>query len=633
MRTSHRWGRSRRPGAPGQKNRDQRRAPEAKTADVPMTRPEIGAPIRAIELPQTITVKRLAELLEVSPAHLIKQFMDNGVLATVNQTIDHDTAAIVARALGFEVAESSLAPQGAELGKTPPEAPVARDETELLVERAPVVTVMGHVDHGKTSLLDAIRKTNVTAREAGSITQHIGAYQVEVHNRKITFLDTPGHEAFTAMRARGAQTTDIAVIVVAADNGVMPQTVEAIDHARAARVPIIVAINKIDKPEANIERVKQQLSELGLVPEDWGGDTVLVPVSAKKHTGIEHLLEMVLLVADMAELKANPNRPGTGVVIEAKLEKTRGPVATVLVQQGTVKVGDFAVGGSTYGRVKAMRNDKGKPLKKADPATPAEVLGLADVPEAGDSFEVVPDEKTAKSIAAQRQETARLPGKELTRGMTLEDLYHQVAAGEVKELNLILKTDVQGSIEPIKSSLERLSSADLRIRFLHIDTGSITESDVLLATASQAIIIGFNTRVEPGARKAAETSKVDIRLYDVIYGLLDDIGKALMGLKEPVYQEMTDGHAEVRELFHSAKGLPILGISVRDGRVRRNDLARVYRDGGKVYEGKVVSLRRFKEDAREVTAGMECGVGLDEFKEPQIGDIVEFYYKEPIIQA
>jgi|DewCreStandDraft_1066081.scaffolds.fasta_scaffold01507_18 translation initiation factor IF-2 len=577
---------------------------------------------RVIELPARLTVKELAERLGVGATQVIKELLKNGVLANINQTIDYETAAIVAHDLGFEVKEQTTAPTG----EMPSALAEPEDDPRLLVPRPPIVTILGHVDHGKTTLLDAIRQTNVAAGEAGGITQHIGAYQVEIHGQKITFLDTPGHEAFTAMRARGAQVTDIAVLVVAADDGVQPQTLEAIDHARAANVPIIVALNKIDKPEANPDRVKQQLAEVGLVPEDWGGDTIVVPVSARRKTGIDQLLEMILLVAEMQELKANPNRPARGVVIEAKLDKARGPVATLLVQNGTLHVGDFIVVGPIYGRVRAMFNDRGKRLKQAGPATPVEILGLPAVPQAGDKFVVAPDEKTARAWAqtAQRQqeEASRQPEQ-----VSLEDLFQRIQAGQVKELNLIVKTDVQGSIEPIRVSLERLSTPEVTVKILHSGTGNITESDVLLAQASKAIILGFNVKVEPGARRLAEQNRVDIRLYSVIYDLVEDVQKALTGLLAPKQVEVVEGHAEVRQVFRLSKGLVVAGCYVTDGKITRQSLVRVRRGDSVIFDGRVASLKRFKDDVREVAAGFECGVTLEGFTDFQVGDVLEAYTK------
>ena len=601
------------------------RAPEAQAPAATRTLER-----QPVELPANLSVKDLAEMLHVSPAQIIKELLRNGVMANINQTIDFDTAGVVASELGFEVHEKAV--PVAEQAPAAPEAPaeLTPEEKAALVERPPVVTIMGHVDHGKTSLLDAIRQTKVTESEAGGITQHIGAYQVEIHGKKITFLDTPGHEAFTAMRARGAQATDIAIIVVAADDGVMPQTLEAISHARAAKVPLIIAINKIDKPDANPDRVKQQLADAGVLVEEWGGDTVAVPVSAKRKTGIDRLLEMILLVAEMAELKANPKRPGEGVVVEAKLDKARGPLATVLVQNGNVKAGDYVVAGATYGRVRAAFNDRGKQIKRADPATPIEILGLMSVPEAGDTVKVMRDEKGARALAQQeairRQEAAAQPAK---AGGTLEELFGQIEAGQVKDLNIVLKTDVQGSIDPLHASLERLSSDQVHVHIIHEGTGNITESDVLLAVASKAIIVGFNVRSEPGAVKRAEAEGVDIRVYNVIYNLVDDVQKALTGMLEPVYREVLEGRAEVRQLFR-ARGEIIAGSMILDGKVTRGATAHVLRDGEVVHESRIASLRRFKEDVREVAAGFECGIAIEGFNGFQVGDIIEAYGKERV---
>lgn len=604
---------------------DSSRRPEAETGTSLSALKKVERSV--IEIPQSLTVKDLAELLQVSPAQVIKELLNNGFMANINQTIDYETAAIVAQDLGFETKERPLEEEvlveaaAAEQGG-------AVEDTSAMVPRPPVVTIMGHVDHGKTSLLDAIRETNVSAREAGGITQHIGAYQVEIHGQKITFLDTPGHEAFTAMRARGAQATDIAILVVAADDGVMPQTQEAIDHARAANVPIIVALNKIDKPNANPDRVKQQLADAGLLIEEWGGSVVCVPVSAKKKQGIEHLLEMILLVAEMAELKAVPTGPARGVVIEAELEKARGPAATVLVQRGTLKVGDNLVAGQVSGKVRAMFNDRGKGLKKAEPSTPVKVLGLSDVPQAGDTFEVLADERAARLVAASRAKQKQAEAVTVQRAVSLNDLFAQIQAGQVKELNLILKTDVQGSIEPIRNSLERLSDENVKVKIIHQGTGNITESDVLLAQASKAIIIGFNVRTEPGARKVADAGQVDVRHYDVIYNLVDDVKNALKGMLDPKYVEIVDGRAEIRQLFKVGKGEFVAGSAVVDGKIVRGDFVRVFRDNKLIYDGKISSLRRFKDDVKEVSTGYECGIGIEGFSELQPGDIIEAYRKE-----
>ncbi|MBC7263168.1 MAG: translation initiation factor IF-2 [Chloroflexi bacterium] len=585
-----------------------------------------------IVIPSTISVRDLAALMKRSPIDVIKELMKNGVMANINQQIDYETAAIVAEDMGFRpIEERPPEPEVEEaIEETPTRRQYTAEEVARLTLRPPVVTVMGHVDHGKTSLLDAIRETNVAAGEAGSITQHIGAYQVQHHGRKITFLDTPGHEAFTAMRARGAKVTDIAVLVVAADDGVMPQTLEAIDHARAARVPIIVALNKIDKENANPDLVKQQLADAGLVIEEFGGDVVCVPVSAKKHIGIDALLEMILLVADVQELRALPDEPARGTVIEAELDKTKGPVATLLVQEGTLRLGDFVVIGETYGKVRALFDDKGERLESAGPSTPVLVLGLEDVPVAGESFRVVKDEREARSLAHEaamaRRETEQRP----TKRLTLDEIYAQAAAGQVKELNIILKADVQGSIEPIVSSVEKLSSEKLKVKFLRQSIGNITESDIMLAVASNAIVIGFGVSMDTAAARAAEANGVDVRFYDIIYKLVDDIDKALQGLLEPVYQDVTIGHAEVRAIFHIRKRGNVAGCLVTDGQAARNAKARVWRDGQVLFDGGVASLRRFTEDVREVAAGLECGIGLDGFDAFQEGDVIEFYRKERV---
>ncbi len=576
-----------------------------------------------VTLTGSITVQELAKRIGKTAAEVIKYLMGQGIMATINQELDLETAALVAQDLGAIVEIKA-------------EKPITEledlvDPPETLRERPPVVTVMGHVDHGKTSLLDAIRRTNVTASEAGGITQHIGAYQVRLKNRKITFLDTPGHAAFTAMRARGAQATDIAILVVAADDGVMPQTVEAINHAKAAGVPIVVAINKIDRPEANPERVKQQLTEYGLVPEEWGGDTIMVPVSAVTKEGINELLEMVLLTADVAELKANPDRPARGIVIEAQLDRGRGPVATMLVQKGTLKIGDNLVAGSVYGRVRAMVDDRGERVNSAPPSTPVEVLGLSDLPEAGDIFQVVEDEKLARQIASSRQEEKRQEELKAASKTTLDDLFKQMEAGEVKELNLVIKGDVQGSVEALRGALEQLSTSEVKVNLLHGGVGAITETDVMLAAASKAIIIGFNVRPEANnVRKAAEEAGVEIRLYRVIYEVIDDVRAAMSGLLEPEEREVILGRAEVRATFKVPKAGTVAGCFVTEGKIQNRALARVIRDGVVVFEGRIESLKRFKDDVREVAQGYECGVGLERFNDIKEGDIIEAYNIEEI---
>ncbi|MGZ4165060.1 MAG: translation initiation factor IF-2, partial [Tumebacillaceae bacterium] len=507
---------------------------------------------------------------------------------------------------------------------------VEEDNPADLRDRPPVVTIMGHVDHGKTTLLDAIRSTNVTANEAGGITQHIGAYQVEIRGKKITFLDTPGHAAFTSMRARGAQVTDITILVVAADDGVMPQTVEAINHAKAANVPIIVAVNKIDKEGANIDRLKQELTEYGLVAEEWGGDTIFVPISALKRQGLEDILEMILLVAEMGDLKANPTARPRGTVIEAELDKGRGPVATVLLQNGTLRVGDIVVAGTTYGKVRAMVNDRGRRIKEALPAMPVEILGLSEVPSAGDTFVVYDDERKAsklidKRVAKQRQEAVGAQSR-----VTLDDLFSKIKEGDIKELNVILKADVQGSVEALRGSLEKIEVEGVRVKVVHQGVGAINESDIILATASNAIVIGFNVRPQPNAEKMAESEKVDVRLYRVIYNAIEEVESALKGMLDPEFKEVILGRAEVRQTFKVSKVGTIAGCMVTEGKLLRNAEARVIRDGIVVYEGKFDALKRFKDDAREVATGYECGVTLEKFNDVREGDIVECFQMEQV---
>ena len=568
-----------------------------------------------IEVPSSLTVKQLADMLEVEPVKIIKQFMRKGFMVNLNQTIDFDAIAAVATDFGYQAQR-----------KTEPKsiAYVSKAKGKKLQTRPPVVTVMGHVDHGKTTLLDVIRKTNVTAHEAGAITQHIGAYQCVVDERKITFLDTPGHEAFTAMRARGAQATDIVVLVVAADDGVMPQTVEAIDHAKVAKVPIIVAINKIDKADANPELVKQQLADLGLVIEEWGGDVVCVPISARKKEGISDLLENIFLVADILELKANPKSAAEGVVIEARLDRTKGSLATFIVQNGTLEVGDVIVAGNIWGKIKAMFNEQGEQIRKAEPSTPVEVLGLSGVPNSGDIFKVVADEHEAQSVVKGWEATMpQIP-------LSLTALSRQIDKGQIKELNVVLKTDVYGSIEPVRNSLERLSSENVGVNIIHAGSGSITESDVLLAAASKGIIIGFNSRLSPGAKQLAEAEGVSIRLYDVIYKLIEDVDKALKGMLEPTYVEVLGGRAEVRAVFSGGRQGKVAGVYVREGRIWRDGRAKISRGNKVLCESRVSSLKRFKEDVAEVNAGFECGVGMENFNDFSVGDIIELYQKEKV---
>jgi len=601
-----------------------------------------AGPPREIEIPEAITVRDLAEKMGRSPIDVIKVLMNFGVMAAINQTIDFDTAVIVGEEMGIEVkpiqperpepAEEEAEPAGP---KTLWQKVLETERPEDLEPRPPVVTVLGHVDHGKTTLLDAIRHTNVVEGEAGGITQHIGAYQVELDGRKITFLDTPGHEAFTAMRARGAQVTDLVVLVVAADDGVMPQTREALDHARAAGVPIVVALTKIDKPNANVDRVKQQLADLGLVPEDWGGETIVVPVCAITGEGVQELLENILVVTELEGLKANPNRPAMGTVIESGLDRTRGPMATLLVQNGTLHVGDNLVIGEVWGRVRAMFDEHGKSVKEAPPATPVQVIGLSGVPPAGEIFEVVSDERTARTIANERAEERRQRERQPTaKAVSLEDIFEQVQAGEVKELNLILKVDVQGSLEPIVNSLEQLNERheDVQLRILHQGLGNISESDVMLAVASKAIVIGFNVGVDAAAHRMAESEGVQIRLYDVIYHLVEDIDKALRGLLEPEYHEIVIGHAEVRQVFHIPRRGKVAGCYVTDGIAARNALVRVRRNGTVIHEGRVASLKRFQEDVSEVRQDFECGIALEGFEDFEVGDILEFCRTEQVAQ-
>ncbi len=585
---------------------------------------------KAIKIPEGTTVKEFAELLGQKVTDVIKKFMELGMLVTINQVVDMDAAVLVADSFGIKV-EAATDSEAALEEMVEAEA---QDRPEDLKPRAPVVTVIGHVDHGKTSLLDAIRQTKVTATEAGGITQHIGAYKVRLKDKEIVFLDTPGHEAFTTMRARGAQVTDIVVLVVAADDGVMPQTVEAINHAKAAEVPIIVAVNKIDKPEANPQKVRTQLTEYGIVPEEWGGKNIFVDVSAKKTLGIEDLLEMILLQAEIMELKANPDKPARGVIIESKLDRGRGPVATVLVQEGTLRVGDDFVAGTTYGRVRALIDDDGNRISEAGPATPVEVLGFDEVPQAGDKFVVVENERIAKQIANERRHRQRLAELAKAKRLNLEDIYKRIQEGEVRQLNIIIKADVQGSVEALKASLEKIEHPEVKVRVIHTGVGGITESDVMLAAASGAIIIGFNVRPEPMASKTAEKENVDIRLYNVIYEAIDDVKKALSGLLEPTKKETVIGRAEVRQIFPISRIGTVAGCYVLEGVIRRNsDGIRVIRDNIVIYEGKIGSLKRFKEDVREVQAGYECGILVENFNDIKVGDILENYIIEEVARS
>ncbi len=581
-----------------------------------------------IELPASIVIRDLAQKIEKSPIDLIKKLMSNGVMATINQAVDFDTAAIVVAEYGFEAVPEVVEEVVLETGEVPLwRRMIAGEDEAQLMDRPPVITILGHVDHGKTSLLDAIRQTEVAAGEAGGITQHIGAYQVEHKGRVITFLDTPGHAAFTQMRARGAQGADIVVLVVAADDGVMPQTREAIAHAKAARVPILVALNKIDKANANPDRVKQQLAEQELVPDEWGGNTMVIPVSAKQKQGIEDLLEGILLVADNTSIKANPDGKVIGTVIEAELDKSKGVMATLLIQNGTLESGNIVVAGTAHGRLRALSDYKGKPVKTAGPSTPVAVMGLSDVPSAGDLFEVVDSEKEARLIVAERSAVAKSQAQ-AKKKVSLEDLFSSVQAGEAKELNLIVKADVQGSLDPIVSELNKLGEGEIGIKVLYAETGNIGDNDVMLASASSAIIIGFNVQVDVSARRMAEKEGVDIRLYEIIYRMTEDIEKALSGMLEPETKEQVIGRAQVLAVFTASKFGKVAGCKVTDGELRRNARVRLYRGTDIVYEGDMGSLRHEKEDVREVRQGYECGVGFKNFNDIQVGDQLVCYVVE-----
>lgn len=590
-------------------------APKQQQAPVEIVRPTY------VEIGESINVQEFSKLIKREVNEVIKALFMLGVMVTINQDIDFDTAQLIGDNFGVEVGQK--APE-----EDPTEIPEVDDPPEKRVPRPPVITVMGHVDHGKTSLLDAIRKTNVTSREAGGITQHIGAYKVNYQGKQIVFLDTPGHEAFTAMRARGAQVTDVAILVVAADDGVMPQTIEAINHAKAAKVPIIVAINKIDRPGANPDHVKQQLAEHELIPEDWGGDTIMVPVSAHQKTGISDLLEMILLVAEMQELKANPNLPAHGTIIEAQLDKGRGPVATVLVQRGTLHIGDTIIAGTSYGKVRAMINDRGEKVKKALPSTPVEVLGLNDVPAAGDILDST-DEKTARGVAEKRIAKKKEEEIKLNSKVSLDDLFQRIKEGEIKELNIVVKADVQGTIEALKASLEKIKNDEVKVAVVHAGVGAITESDVMLASAANALIIGFNVRPDANARKAAETEKVDVRTYRVIYDAINDVEAAIKGMLAPKFKEVIQGRVEIRQLITISK-LKIAGCYVVEGKVTNSSKVRVVRDGIVVHEGVIESLRRFKDDVKEVAQGYECGITLEKFSDLKEGDVFEVYDMEEI---
>ena len=613
----------------------QGRAPQSRPTPAPRPAPVATLPTE-IEIGDSITVRDMAELMQRSPIDIIKILMNYGIMAPITHTIDYEVASIVGEEMGVKVKAQAkpeapqLAPAVDANGKTKTLRQRLLEVTpgERLILRPPVVTVLGHVDHGKTTLLDAIRKTNVVSQESGGITQHIGAYQVEREGRKITFLDTPGHQAFTAMRARGAQATDIAILVVAADDGVMPQTREAIAHVRAADVPIIVALNKVDKPNANPDRVKQQLSDEGLLVEEWGGDVICVEVAAKLKRGIDDLLENLLLLADVEGFKADPEGLAIGTVIEGTLDKARGSTATLLVQKGTLHVGDAMLAGTIYGRIRAMFDSNGNPIDAAAPSTPVIVLGLSDVPTAGDTFQVYKDERAARDEAYQRTQQERERSEAVTRkSVTLDDIFAQMQSGKVKELRLILKADVDGSLEPIINSLNQLSNDDLRIKLLHTGTGDITDGDLMLAAASDAIVIGFNNHLSLTAQKSDLLNQVDVRVYKVIYELIDDIDKALKGLLEPVFEERTTGKAEVRAIFTIPRRGKIAGCLVLDGELNRNSQVRVLRNGETIMQGRINSLKRFQEDVTEVKTGFECGIGIENYSDIKEGDVIEAFQK------
>ena len=579
-----------------------------------------------ITIPDSITVKDLAAELKKTSSDVIKKLLGYGIMATINNEVDFDTAFLIAEEFGVVAHKKEVVKEEDILFDE------SEDTEEELQARPPVIVVMGHVDHGKTSLLDAVRSTNVIEGEAGGITQAIGAYKVEVNGREITFLDTPGHEAFTAMRARGAQVTDIAILVVAANDGVMPQTIEAINHAKAANIPIIVAVNKIDVEGADVEKVKRELTEYGLVPEEWGGDTVFVPISAKKKQNIDTLLEMVLLVADMKELKANPNKQAKGTVIEARLDKSKGPIATMLVQRGTLDVGDTIVVGSVIGRIRNMRNDKGQIVKKAGPSTPVEISGLTEVPEAGETFYEVKDEKAAKHLIERRKRQAREKAMNATSAVSLDDLFSQIEKGNLKQLNLIVKADVQGSVEAVKQAVEKLSNDEVKVKVIHANVGAVTETDVTLAKVSNAIIIAFNVRPEAMAKSAADKDNVEIKMYSVIYNAIEDIEAAMKGMLDPVFKEVIIGTAEVRQTFKVSNVGTIAGCYVTDGKIARNSIVRVIRENIVIHEGKLVSLKRFKDDAKEVAKSYECGIQIEDYNDIKEGDIIEAYIMEQIKQ-
>ncbi len=633
-------GGQKRPQGSGQRGRNAALPAGETLAPPPLTqvsRAAAAAAVSEITIPGMITVRDLADKMRKSPIEIIKTLMNYGMMVPITESIDFETAALIGEELGIAVhpekaPEPEVAPE--------PEAPAQTLRQQIMAKEAgaaeltlrpPVVVVLGHVDHGKTTLLDAIRETRVVEGEAGGITQHIGAYQVEINGRKITFLDTPGHEAFTAMRARGAQVTDIAIVVVAADDGVMPQTKEAISHVKAAQVPIIIALNKTDKANANPDRVKQELADNGVLIEEYGGDVMCVPVSAKMRRGISDLLESVLLLADVDPQSANPTGEGQGTVIESRLDRQRGPMATLLVQNGTLRPGDSIVSGETYAKIRAMYDDKGEGITEALPATPVQILGFSDVPVAGETFRVVGDDRTARSIATERQQAKKAATASPAPVRTLESIFAAAEAGKVKELNLILKADVQGSLEPIVNSLEKLSTDKLKVKILHQGTGNITESDVMLAIASHAIIVGFSVIAETGAQRLAETEGVDIRIYNIIYNIIEDVQKALTGLLEPVFKEVVTGHAEIRAVFKVSKVGKIAGCMVLDGEITRNSSVRVRRGDQVLAEDKIATLKRLQEDATEVKTGFECGINLHNFHDFEVGDIMETYKKERVL--
>ena len=579
---------------------------------------------RVLMLPPTLTVQRFAELIDQNPIDVIKQLMRNGIMAAMNQVIDYPVATLIASSLGIRTAMSEPSETSASISPAVQE----QEDDANLGPRPPVVTILGHVDHGKTSLLDTIRRTQVADREVGGITQHIGAYQVDYQGHPITFLDTPGHEAFTAIRARGAKVTDIAVLVVAADDGLMPQTLEAINHAKAANVPLVVAINKMDLPGADPERVKRQLSERELLVEDWGGNVISVEVSASTGDGIDDLLENLLVVAEVAELQANWDKPGHGVVIEARLDRKRGPTATVLVQDGVINVGDYIVAGKSWGRIKAIVDDQGRTVKTVTPGSPGEVLGLSPVPEAGDRFTIMANERAAREAVGQREKYHSAQQNQ-ARALTLDEVVKQIDAGDVKDLNLVIKADVQGSVEAVQQALENMEAEDAKVRILHSACGNITESDVMLASASKAIVIGFNIGTETSAVRLADRMGVEIRHYNIIYQLIDDVDRALQGLLEPVFTDVLVGRVEIRELFPSRRGVQIAGCRVLEGRITRGATVRLLRDGQQIHETTIASLRHFREEVNEMTVGSECGITLQGFNDFQEGDLIEVHRQEP----